>query len=350
MPELYEPPTVIALHGAERVIILEKLGELLQSVGAMDDGAFDHAEFDGRSLSPAAVLDACATAPFLAARRTVVVRRAQSIDKANSAVLAKSLPSLPSSALLILVFEHDEETKDFAKDPLVLAAGKAGKAIACESPQGAALVRQLMDRAKVAGGEMTKPAAEALSQLVSGSLTLATAELDKLLLYAGGQKIDEQMVHKVAAPSQTWKVFELLDAVVQGRLGVALENLKYLLEGTSSPQEAAMRFLLPQLHRQVRLLWQAKVCQVEGLAPEKAGHLLPKGKNLANSHSFVRDKLSRSARDLSLDQIAAMLRCVLEADMRMKGQLPFATPKETLERLLAEMCEIAAGRIAAASL
>jgi DNA polymerase-3 subunit delta len=350
MPEPPDLPTVIAIHGSERITILEKLNEILTAAGALEDGAFDYTELDGRSTSAQEVIDSCATAPFLAPRRTVLVRRAHKLDKSTATALAANLSSLPKTALLILVFEPEEEAKDFGKDHLVVAARKVGKDYSCESPQGAALVRQLIDRAKAAKGEITKPAADALAQVVSGSLTLATAELDKLLLYADGKPITPEMVSRVAAPSQTWKVFELLDAVIAGRLGLALQNLKYLLEGTSSPQEAAMRFLLPQLHRQVRLLWQAKACQVEGITPDSASHLLPKGRNLANAHSFVRDKLMRAARGLTLDQVEGMLRCVLEADMRMKGQLPSANPRESLERLLAEMCEIAGGRTTAASL
>jgi DNA polymerase-3 subunit delta len=350
MPALTSLPSVVAIYGNERVTLLEELERLVAATGAAEDGGFDYAELDGRSASPNEILDACATAPFLAERRTVVVRRAHKLDKASTSVLSKSLGTIPPSALLILVIEPDEDAKDLAKDPLVVAAGKAGKAIACESPQGAALVKQLMERAKKAGGEITKPGAEELSNLVSGSLTLATAELDKLLLYAGGEKVDERMVRRVASPSQGWKVFELLDAVTQGRLGVALENLKYLMEETSSPQEAAMRYLLPQLHRQVRLLWQARACLDANVSPENAAHLLPKGRNLANAHSYVRGKLTQAARKLTLAQIAGMLRCILEADMRLKGQLPAANPSETLERLLAEMCELAAGRTTAASL
>jgi len=350
MPAQIDLPNVIAIHGSERVTILEKLDEVLTSAGSLDDGAFDYEELDGRSSSAQEIADACATAPFLSARRTVLVRRAHRLEKAASATLTKSLGALPPTALLILVFEPEDEAKDFGKDPLVTAVRKAGQDFVCDSPQGAALVRQLMERAKAHRGEITKQGAETLSQVVSGSLTLAATELDKLLIYADRSPIDPEMVRRVAAPSQTWKVFELLDAVIAGKLGLALLNLKYLLEGTTSPQEAAMRFLLPQLHRQVRLLWQAKAMQAERLSIANAAHLMPQGKNLANAHSFVRDKLLRSARNVSLDQVAAMLRCILEADMRMKGQAAAANPRESLERLLTEMCEIAAGRITAPSL
>jgi DNA polymerase-3 subunit delta len=350
MPAPSKPFSVVALYGTERVTLLEELNALIESTGALADGGFDYAELDGRSMTPNEILDACATAPFLAERRTVVVRRAHKLDKSATTALTKSLATVPPTALLILVIEPDDDVKDLSKIALVVAAGKVGKAIACESPQGAALVKQLIERAKKGGSELTKPGAEELANLVSGSLTLATAELEKLLLYAGGEKIDEQMVRSVASPSQSWKVFELLDAVTQGDLGNALKNLRYLLEETATPQEAAMRYLLPQLHRQVRLLWQARACLDENVAPENAQHLLPRGRNLANAHSYVRGKLTQAARKLSLAQVAGMLRSILEADMRLKGQLPSANATETLERLLAEMCEIVSGRTTAASL
>jgi DNA polymerase III delta subunit len=209
MPAPSKPFSVVALYGTERVTLLEELTALVESTGALADGGFDYAELDGRSTTPNEILDACATAPFLAERRTVVVRRAHKLDKPATTALTKSLATVPPTALLILVIEPDDDVKDLSKNALVVAALKVGKAIACESPQGAALVKQLIERAKKGGSELTKPGAEELANLVSGSLTLATAELEKLLLYAGGEKIDEQMVRSVASPSQSWKVFEL---------------------------------------------------------------------------------------------------------------------------------------------
>jgi DNA polymerase-3 subunit delta len=350
MPGTNAQPKFIVIFGFERLTLGEAVQSQLDSVGALENGAFDYAEFDGRTATSAVILDAAATLPFISPRRTVVVRRAHKLDKSAVTAIIQAAPNLPEASLLVLVLEPDEETKPLDKDPLVLTAKKIGQAIACESPQGAALTRQLIDRAKNAGADLTKQGADELSKLVSGSLTAAHAELEKLVLYANGSKIDEKTVRKVASPSQGWKVFELLDAVTQGRLGAALQNLKYLLEETSSPQEAAMRYLLPQVHRQVRLLWQARACLDANIQPEQAQHLLPKGRNLANAHSYVRGKLTQAARKLTLSQIAGMLRCVVEADMRLKGQLPSATPIETLERLLAEMCEIVQGRTTAASL
>jgi DNA polymerase III delta subunit len=134
MPSQPDLPAVVALYGSERVTILEELNKLLDATGANEDGAFDYAELDGRSTTANEILDACATAPFLAPRRTVVVRRAQKLDKASSTAVAKALGAVPTTALLVLVFDPDEEVKDFAKDPLVTAAGKAGSAL-----QGAVL-------------------------------------------------------------------------------------------------------------------------------------------------------------------------------------------------------------------
>ena len=105
-----------------------------------------------------------------------------------------------------------------------------------------------------------------------------------------------------------------------------------------------MRGLFPQLHRQLRLLWQAKVCALEKARPETADDLLPKLHNLATAHTDVRGKSIKMAAKLSLGQISEMMRCVVDADMRLKGQLAGAFPLETVERMLAEMCQIAAHR------
>ncbi|MEO7454246.1 MAG: DNA polymerase III subunit delta, partial [Fimbriimonadales bacterium] len=174
MPEPSKQPSVVALYGSERVTIIEELNALVEATGALADGGFDYAELDGRTATANEILDATATAPFLAERRTVVVRRAHKLDKVATTALAKALATVPDTALLILVVEPEDDLKDLSKDALVTAAAKVGMAIACASPQGAALVKQLMDRAKKGGSELSKPAAEELANLVSGSLTLAT--------------------------------------------------------------------------------------------------------------------------------------------------------------------------------
>src|SRR5687768_1910615 len=124
MPAPVDLPSAVALYGSERVTLLEELAKLVEAVGAAEDGGFDYAELDGRSTSASDVLDACATAPFLAERRTVVVRRANRLDKATVAALVKALASVPATALLVLVLEPEEDVKDLSKDPLVVAAGR----------------------------------------------------------------------------------------------------------------------------------------------------------------------------------------------------------------------------------
>jgi DNA polymerase III delta subunit len=337
---------VYVVTGMEPLLVREAVGRLKEAAGASESDAFDLLEVDGGRASASEILNSVGTTPFLAERRTVIVSRANRLAAAEAETLCRSLASLPQTALLILVFEPTDDPRKPSNGDraLVAEAKKLGEHIDCAGFNRTAFTQELKRRAVEKGAKLAPDGVTALGEVTSHFLTDAVAELDKCLLYAEGAPITREIVLKVAASSREYKVFQLLDAVCAGKLGPALANLKYLLSEASSPQEAAMRSLLPMLHRQLRMLWQAKACLDEKIAPTNAAHLLPQQHNLASANEYARDQAVKLAGRLSFDQISNMTRTLLETDMRLKGQLAAAGVRETLERMLAELTLIASAR------
>ncbi|MGI8923951.1 MAG: DNA polymerase III subunit delta [Fimbriimonadales bacterium] len=332
---------VYAITGAESLLVREAVADLKIRAGADGADAFDYAELDGTWATASEIIDAVATVPFLAERRTLLVGRADRFKPDEARHLGERLDRLPATSLLILVFDsqEDERKGSPAETALLPMVSKVGEVIKCATPMSAALVSDLQKRADAMGAKLDRAAAVALAEMTSNSLSEAAAELEKCSLYASGGTIDRTIVAKVATPSKDWEVFKMLDAVCAGNLGPALEHLRRLLSETSKIEDAAMRSLFPMMHRQLRILWQAKASETaNGVG------VFVKRHNFATASEYVQGRSRATVRNLSLDSIAKMMRQLAEADMRLKGQLPAAFPRETLERMLFEMCEIAASR------
>lgn len=332
---------VYVLSG-EPLLVREQLQELRQKAGVNEPDAFDLTELDGSFAGVQDVISAAATSPFLADRRTVILHRGNRLRADAAEALAKTLAGLPESSLLFITIEPAEDGKPTAAERhLINAAKKIGEHIQC-GLTASNFVGEITKRAKTLGGTITPRAANELKNLTSDNLTLAVAELEKCILYSGG-KVDIEDVRTAATPSREWQVFEMLDAIAAGNLGKALEHYKYLRSESKNIYEAAMASLFPALHRQLRMIWQAKACALENTTPANA-RFLPRQHNFSAAGPWVQSKTMRLADALSLSQISDMMRCLVEADMRLKGQLAAAFPSETVERMLFEMCRIAATR------
>ncbi len=334
-------PSVVAISGSDPLLIIEALQASLAEAGIDPVDSFDHVDLDGIETSAAEILQSATTIPFLSPRRSVVVRRADRLGEADVDALSTALPTIPASGLIVFVFEP---LGDAAKGAaLKSAAKKAGRLIEVKSPDRSVIITELKKRAGEAGLLFDRDAAEKMCDLVGSDLSEAVSELGKIIAACSSTgKVTVDDVKQIVIPSQEYRVFLLLDAVCEGQLGPALTQLGRLLSAMPKAEDAAMRNVLPQMHKQLLNIFQARALLDERVSLDSpdAKRYLSEAYSLANANDFPRKKATAFARRLSLAQVAALLRLVLETDMRLKGQLPQATAEETLERMLAEMCLI----------
>lgn len=335
-------PSVIALTSAEPFLRLRRLAQLRALAG--EDG-FDLVEFSGQDVRAVELMDAAMALPFLGERKVVIVRNAERIPTSERESLASRLDELDERALVVFVVEPNDEQKTLPKtDPLMKAIAKAG---AIEEPKAdkAQVVSELRARAGELGASLDNAAATALLEITSEHITTAMAELEKCALFVGeGGKITRAVVSEVATPSRDFQVFRMLDAVCSGNAPSALQCLSDLLASGTKAEEAAFRHVFPLLHRQLRLLFQARAARDLGLPDEQADEIAPARHSwaeVARRGGFQRDKFRSLAQRLSLDQVSELVDLLLRADAEVKGQIPSINTRETLERMVVEMCRVA---------
>lgn len=332
------------LSGDEDALRSRALQELMAAATLEDD--FDIEVVDAGEVGPTQWSASAGTSPFLSSRRTVVVRHLLRCD----GIETSGWKDLPETALMVLVV--DDESGDESKQSRLAtlrnnwekAVKAVGGHIEVFKTDPKQVVESIRQEAIRLGKKMSPKAAETLAEMCGGSLSRALEELEKLSLFIGdNEQISESDVRNVAMPSREWNVYKMVDAAFNGDGGEALRQLRILVGGSTKAEDAAFSRILPTIHRQLRLTWQARII-LDAKAnpddpPESVMKLFPDNPSILKQAPFVRGKAMRSARSVSFDQLGSCLSILSNADARLKGQLPSYSGMETLEQMLLQMIE-----------
>jgi DNA polymerase-3 subunit delta len=317
--------------------------------GGAGEDDFDLEQFDGDASAPMDWMASCGTAPFLAERRIAVVRHIYRFetDKLKSVDFGK----LPETALLILV--ADEETgsedriqrmKTTGRKAWEKAVSSAKGLVAAFDPDPASAKEEFKLALGAAKKTMSDRATDALIEMTGGHLGRALDELEKLILYVGTrEQITEADVQTLVVPSRDWNVFKMVDSVVAGAVPEALRELRNLVGSSTKAEDAAFSRILPSVSRQLRLLWQARLCvearcSPSNAPPEVRAQFMDKP-NLGSEAPYRQNSILQAAKKTSLPQLQRCFVIVCDTDARLKGALDSFSTVDTLERMVLEMSE-----------
>lgn len=308
------------LHGdgylvTQRLALLEREAE---AGGLLD--ANRHRLLGGQ-LNQAELLAVCNALPFMDSRRLVVVegllatgeRRAgrgrrrdrESRSSAGSTSgwekLAEAIPDMPETTLL--VFADGPLSKN---NPLLQTLRPVAQVQALATPTGEALARWIKASAEQKGAAISPAAIGSLTNLVGSDLWALEQELEKLSLYAAGQRIEESHVTELVHQAREANIFAAVDAMIDGRQGVALRLLHQLRQdGRDTPSVIAM------VQRQLRLLALTRDSMDRGVPQRELGSRL-------GVAPFVLTKTIDQAQRHSWKDIVWRYQRLLDADLAIK--------------------------------
>ena len=238
------------IYGSDPLARRESFGKLKAELDRDGSLATNSATFDARQTTPQEVMAACDTVPFLGDRRLVVVEgllqqgsrvkkgrkrapsraaKPEADDSADDggpwATLAGYVPRMPETTTLVLL---DDEVP--ASNGLLMAIGPLGKVEHCTLPSEKALPSWVTQRAKKMGLKIDARAASVLAELIGPDPMTLSSELEKLLVYSGGDVVREADVRELVSRAKEHKGWELADAVLDGQGSKAARVLNELLE------------------------------------------------------------------------------------------------------------------------
>ncbi len=295
---------ILFLYGAEPFLVREKLLQIRAKAVSQGIDATNTAEFDGAEASVAAVAEAVRAAPFLAEQRLVVVRDWLTTRSASeSEELAATLEATPDSTILV-VAEFGEPDK--RRTAFKRLSKLADKSWVLGRLDPAAANRWLRERAKDHGVTLEPAAAPALLEAVGTDLWALATEFEKLAAAANGAPVTPALVSKLVIHQTSPNIFNMVDALGRRNAGVALGELRDLLESGEPPLR-----VLAMVIRQYRLLLGVK----DGTGRGQPDGALAKELGI---QPFLVTKLRRQAESFTARELQKLYGELAEIDHRIK--------------------------------
>ena len=311
------------LFGADDFSLREELVKIKESLGDGDSLASNTTVFEGHRLGLNQLMATCLAMPFLGSHRLIIVEGLLGrFEEGGEAWLAlkEQVASMPQTTVLVLVDGQIKKGNAVYRGLAPLAAVKEFPLL-----KGAALREWIRGRVAKGGGAISSEAVRLLAALVGENLWVLASEIEKLLLYTLGRRIEEGDVGEVVSYAREASVFSMVDALVEGQASRAAPLVHQLLqEGVTAP------YLLVMITRQLRLLLQAKELSLRGMAASEIKTRL----SLASDYTLT--KALEQGRHYSMGRLEQVYRKLLETDLCIKrgiwkGELG-------LDLLVAELC------------
>ena len=326
-----DPVTLI--EGNDTTLVAEAMRKLVDELIGTEDRSLTLEDYGGDEVDLAAVADACATPPFLASRRVVVIRDIGRWNTDEVSPLLTYLEDPLDTTALVLV------SGGGVTAPKLVAAAKAKGGVVSTSVDSRKAGDWVMQR--LAGSGLTfAPAASAGLRDHLGEDTSRLVPILEILeaVYGKGAKLGLEEIEPYMGEAGSVTPWAFTDSIDQGDASQALRLLHRLLEGG----DRHPLVVLATLHRHVTSLMRvdSPSIRTEGQAAEAMG--IAKGRS-----TFPAKKALRSAQQWGSANIAEAVALVADAEVDLKGAS--AWPGEAvLEVLVARLCRLARARPARA--
>ena len=260
---------IYLLYGADDYSIHKELESIKHGLGDAENLSSNTVQMEGSRLTTDELRLAVESLPFFGEKRLVLVRglldRFEKASKRETAGGAKKdstgladfalvLKSAPPSTVAVLIDGALKKAAPLVKE--FAGAAEVRHFAPLSQHRVAGWVKQ---HAKKLGTAISDEASALLAELVGPNLWALSSELEKLSLMAAGRRIEAADVSMAVAASREAGIFEMVDAVVEGRTGDAQKLLQALLRDGESPGR-----ILSMIARQLRLIVRTKSMQESG--------------------------------------------------------------------------------------
>ena len=306
------------LHG-DGFLVPKRLAEVIAEAGASDVLESNRHRLVGSQVKPGELLSMCNALPFMDDYRLVIVegllgtaesqgrgrRRGSSAESGVAGqwqALGEAIPQMPDSTVLVFT-----DGVLGANNPFLRMLRPVAQVEELSAPSGEALSRWVKTTVEATGASISPSANRSITDLVGNDLWTLDQELEKLALYCYGREIQESDVAEMVSQVREANIFVAVDAMIDGKPGVALHLLHQLKEdGKEAPQ------IISMVERQLRLLALARDAIDRGVPQSEL-----KGR-LGTSSDFVVRKTAEQARRHSMPEIVWRYNRLLETDLAIK--------------------------------
>ncbi|MFI3174023.1 MAG: DNA polymerase III subunit delta [Bacillota bacterium] len=304
-------------YGVEPFLIKNYEKTLTDAILTKEEMEMNYDVLEGSAISGEAIVSIAETYPFFAEKRLVVVRNSRLFTKnakeKDVEELKPLLKNLPESACLLFIEEKVEKTtalyKQIAKTGCVLEFKKVDESTLRK------WIKKEIEKQKF---KIEMSAISYFIQNISQDMTFIESEMQKLMSYkTGSDEITIADIKEICSPSVEVRIFDIVNAVAEGKGNVASTIYRELLAQKESPYK-----ILNLITQQYRKMLLSHLLTEEGLR-------LPEVAKIMEIKEFAVKQSLKQASIFKQESLEKGLTECLELDLKIKtGQLQEETAVE----------------------
>lgn len=322
------------LYGIDEKQIKESIEEIIEVALTGPMKELNLFKVDGSNFNLEEFKENAENLPFMSERKVMILYRAELLrekgkekkekDKKDFKELIEYMKNCPSHCTIIAYYVfNDKREKNRALDNL--------KGDIClvkvEELKGDRLYKRVGDLFKDKGVEIGKVELQYFCDYSSKDLNIIENDIDKIVSYCDGRKIKKDDIKKLLNISGTEDIFDLVDAISQGKVERAILLMNDLIfRGINEIN------ILYMIERQFDLLLKGKVALDNRQSNEEF-------EKTYGINKYIAKKIMDQGRKFSYKKIKESLRICEEMDKMMKSSA--LSNKLALEMLLIRSANIA---------
>lgn len=304
---------VYLLYGSEKFRMNEFVGFLEKQIIAKEEREFAVIPFDLSDTPVQAVVEEAETAPFMVARKLLVVRDVSLFTAGKESakidhrpeVLAEYVSHPAEFSVIVFIVNGDKLDE---RKKIVKTVKAAGTVLAFNPLGGDELLQWVEKGFRDRGCSLAPGTAEALLAASGTGLQALTAEMDKLSLFAGtGGTVTPADVERLVPRGTEQNVFALVEDIANLRLDKAVDTLHELLKQREEPIKIASL-----IARQFRIILQVKELSQQSYAQGQIASQL-------GLHPYAVKIAGEQARRFEAGRLRRILSGLADLDYQMKS-------------------------------
>lgn len=335
-----KPPQLVFLCGEDSLSVAQTEKKILKKL--TDGSALSDSSFDGQAVDLDRLADACTFCPMFQPYNVILIRDfdADTHNAADIDTMLKLFSEIAPRAVVLIVmralpvYEIKRNAPVFLPKykKLMTFFEKEGVLCICEKRNAIQLGKQIQDRAKRHGSEISRPLAEQLANRCLCDSTLIHTELDKLLACANGEPITQEMLDALTAALPDADAFKLARTLTGGNGSAAFRMLADLT--AKSEDSKTILGLLTVISNAFVDLYRAKLGQGAAKQAETiaADFFYPKNREFAVKNAM------RDCNSMTVPQLRTCIRILRETDKACKSSR--TAPRLLLEQAFVRMLNV----------
>lgn len=308
------------IFGEDPFLVSTESEKLLDSILDAEQRAMALYEPKAEEARIADVFDELRTLPFLAPKRVVLIKGAESFVKANASHLENYLddPS-PSGILILTVTSWDKRLRLHKKLQETGTLIEVTKMYANQMPAYVAAYAQ-----ENHGIRLDTQCSRFLAELVGDDPGRLCREIDKLVIFVAPKKtVTFQDIEQLIGKNRMFGAFEIIDSINAGQIAPALTRLRNMFQADKSTEYS----VVGAFGFHFRRLFRAKALIEKGTSPQQAA--------LKQGVKYHQREFLQQAGQMSLPQMGKILAELGKIDFGLKtGQ---TTAPVAMERLITNL-------------